>query len=87
MKDVILDFLEIVFIFSLIIFIAFCSSGCVSTQTPIVIRDVPKCDVSADMNIQEYMNSSTNWAVEISAYIQELINQIKHKANYIDLRK
>ena len=43
--------------------------------------------VYKDMSIDEYMNSSTQWAVEITAYVKELINQIKHKVPYIDLRK
>ena len=61
--------------------------GCYSAPTPIVIRQIPQADVSADMTIDEYMQSSTQWAVEITAYIRELINQIRHKVPYIDLRK
>lgn len=60
--------------------------SCYSAPTPIVIRDIPKCDVSADMTIEEYLQSSTRWGVEMSSYTLELINQIKHKASYIDLR-
>lgn len=61
--------------------------GCYSAPTPIVIRQIPQADVSSDMSIDEYMQSSTQWAVEITAYIKELINQVRHKVPYIDLRK
>lgn len=60
--------------------------GCYSAPTPIIIRSIPQADVSSDMSIDEYMHSSTQWAVEITAYVKELINQIKHKVPYIDLR-
>ena len=61
--------------------------GCYSAPTPIIIRSIPQADVSSDMSIDEYMRSSTEWAVQITAYVKELINQIKHKSPYIDLRK
>ncbi len=61
--------------------------GCYSSPTPIIIRSIPQADVSSDMTVDEYMQSSTQWAVEITAYIKELINQIRHKVPYIDLRK
>jgi hypothetical protein len=60
--------------------------GCYSAPTPIIIRSIPTADVSSDMSIDEYMKSSTQWAVEVTAYIKELINQIRHKVPYIDLR-
>jgi len=61
--------------------------GCCSAPTPIIIRDIPTADVSDDMSVEEYMRSSTEWAVQITAYVKELINQIKYKSPYIDLRK
>jgi hypothetical protein len=61
--------------------------GCYSAPTPVIIRQIPQADVSSDMSIDEYMQSSTQWAVEVTAYIKELINQIRHKVPYIDLRK
>lgn len=70
-----------------IIILAAALIGCYSAPTPIVIRQIPQADVSADMTIDEYMQSSTQWAVEVTAYIKELINQILHKVPYIDLRK
>lgn len=70
-----------------IIILAAALIGCYSAPTPIIIRSIPQADVSADMTIDEYMHSSTQWAVEITAYIKELINQIVHKSPYIDLRK
>lgn len=70
----------------IIIFIIGTCSSCYSAPTPIVIRRIPQADVSADMTIDEYMHSSTQWAVEITSYIKELINQIKHKVPFIDLR-
>lgn len=60
--------------------------GCYSAPTPIVIRQIPQADVSSDMSVEEYMRSSTEWAVEITAYVRELINQIRYKVPYIDLR-
>lgn len=60
--------------------------SCYSAPTPVIIRQIPQADVSSDMSIDEYMQSSTQWAVEITAYVRELINQIKHKVPYIDLR-
>ena len=36
---------------------------------------------------EEYYQKSTEWRIEIQTYIDELINQITHKANYIDRRK
>ena len=70
----------------LIIILAAALIGCYSAPTPIIIRDIPQADVSADMTVDEYMQSSTQWAVEITAYVKELINQIRHKSPYIDLR-
>jgi len=61
--------------------------SCYSAPTPIIIRDIPTADVSDDMSVEEYMRSSTEWAVQITAYVKELINQIRHKVPYIDLRK
>ncbi len=69
-----------------IIILAAALIGCYSTPTPIIIRNIPQADVSADMTIDEYMQSSTQWAVVVTAYIKELINQIRHKVPYIDLR-
>ena len=69
-----------------IIIIAAALIGCYSAPTPIIIRPIPQADLSADMTVDEYMRSSTQWAVEITAYIKELINQIIHKSPYIDLR-
>ena len=69
-----------------IIIIAAALIGCYSAPTPIIIRQIPQADLSADMTVDEYMRSSTEWAVEITAYIKELINQIIHKSSYIDLR-
>ena len=70
-----------------IIILAAAFIGCYSAPTPIIIRQIPQADVSADMTVDEYMHSSTVWAVEVTAYIKELINQIRHKVPYIDLRK
>ena len=70
-----------------IIILAAALIGCYSAPTPIIIRDIPTADVSDDMSVEEYMRSSTEWAVQITAYVKELINQIKHKSPYIDLRK
>ena len=67
--------------------VLFALVSCYSAPTPVVIRQIPQADVSADMTIDEYMRSSTQWAVEVTAYIKELINQIKHKVPYVDLRK
>lgn len=61
-------------------------SSCYSAPTPIIIRSIPQADVSDDMSVEEYMRSSTEWAVQITAYVKELINQIRHKSPYIDLR-
>lgn len=69
-----------------IIILAAALIGCHSTPTPIIIRSIPQADVSSDMTVDEYMQSSTQWAVEVTAYIKELINQIRHKVPYIDLR-
>ena len=71
----------------LVIILAAALIGCYSAPTPIVIRQIPQADVSADMTVDEYVQSSTRWAVEVTAYIKELINQIRHKVPYIDLRK
>jgi len=70
-----------------IIILATALISCYSAPTPVVIRQMPQADVSADMTIDEYMQSSTQWAVEITAYVKELINQIVHKSPYIDLRE
>lgn len=67
--------------------VMFALVSCYSTPTPIIIRQIPQADVSADMSIDEYMRSSTEWAVQITAYVKELINQIRHKVPYVDLRK
>lgn len=70
-----------------IIILAAALISCYSAPTPVIIRQIPQADVSSDMSVDEYMQSSTSWAVEITAYIKELINQIRHKVPYIDLRK
>ena len=69
------------------IIIAAALISCYSAPTPVIIRQIPQADVSSDMSIDEYMQISTQWAVEITAYVKELINQIRHKVPYIDLRK
>jgi len=66
--------------------IMFCLS-CASAPSPILIYDIPKADVSDDMTVEDYVKVSTEYAVNMKSYIDELINQILHKANYIDLRK
>lgn len=71
----------------LIIILAAALISCYSAPTPVIIRQIPQADVSSDMSIDEYMQSSTQWAVEVTSYIKELINQIRHKVPYIDLRK
>lgn len=70
----------------LVVISFFCVVSCYSAPTPVIIRQIPQADVSSDMTVDEYMQSSTQWAVEITAYVKELINQIRHKVPYIDLR-
>lgn len=61
-------------------------TGCYTAPTPVIIRDIPRADVSADMTIEDYMQTSTTWAVQITAYVKELINQVIHKVPFVDLR-
>lgn len=71
------------FLFNAILIVLFFSCH----STPIILRPIPTIDLSDDLTIHEYLNNSTVWGVEITAYIKELINQIKHKTNYIELKE
>lgn len=61
-------------------------SSCYSAPTPIIIRPIPELtmDITSD---EEYIRESSKMVVKLGAYIEELVNQIKNKVPYIDLRK
>lgn len=57
------------------------------TTTPIIIRERPKIEFKdKDKTVNDYKKMA-EWKLKIIAYIDELINQIKHKTPYKDLRK
>jgi len=53
---------------------------------PIIIKEIPLCDVSDDMTLQQYLHNTTKFQIEIAKYVKELIAQIKLKCVNIDLR-
>jgi len=81
MKDII--FLGVIVV---IIIIGLCLCQSCKTIEPIIIYEVPVCDVSSDMTLESYLQNTAQWSVKIRAYIEELINQIIHKNPYVDLR-
>lgn len=70
----------IIKVISLFVFVS-----CYTPPTPIIIYPKPDIDVSTDMTIQNYLHMSTKYAIDTEDYIDELINQIKHKVPYIEL--
>lgn len=72
---------------TLIILIILTFSSCYSSPTPVIIRDIPRATITAEMSTDEYIYESTRWAIEIRAWIDEIIVQIQNKVPYIDLRK
>ena len=69
-----------------VLLIMFTFSSCYSGPNPIIIRDIPRAVITEDMSTDAYIYESTRWAIEIKAYIDELINQCIHKVPCIDLR-
>lgn len=61
-------------------------SSC-KTLTPVIINEPPKIDIKDDMSEEELNYKIDSWAINIKAYIKELITQIKNKVPYIDLRE
>lgn len=70
-----------------ILLIMFTFSSCYSGPNPIIIRDIPRAVITEDMSTDAYIYESTRWAIEVKAYVEELINQCIHKVPTIDLRK
>jgi hypothetical protein len=52
-----------------------------------VIYEVPVADLSTDMTIESYMRETTLWAIEIQAWVDEMINQVVHSVPHVDMRK
>ena len=69
-----------------ILLIMFTFSSCYSGPNPIIIRDIPRAVITEDMSTDAYIYESTRWAIEVKAYVDELINQCIHKVPTIDLR-
>ena len=75
---------------AVIIIICLLIISCVTFRpknNPVIIRDIPICDVTDDMSIHQYLYSTTEFQIEIARYIKELIAQIKLKCQYIDMRQ
>lgn len=69
-----------------VLLIMFTFSSCYSGPNPIIIRDIPRAVITEDMSTDAYIYESTRWAIEVKAYVEELINQCIHKVPTIDLR-
>jgi len=72
-------------VLTLIIFFGLVS--CQSGQQPIVIEKIPENKMREDMTVEEYFTESTRYVIELKSYIDQLVNQIKHKTRYIDLNE
>lgn len=72
---------------AVVMVVMFTFSSCYSGPNPIIIRDIPRAVITEDMSTDAYIYESTRWAIEVKAYIDELINQCIHKVPTIDLRK
>ena len=72
---------------TLVILIMLTFSSCYSAPTPVVIREIPRATITVDMSTDAYIYESTRWAIEIRAWIDEIIVQIQNKVPFIDLRK
>ena len=59
------------------------SLSCETMNTPIIIREIP--EISLDSSDDIYINEEKKliWTKNLLQYIDELINQIKHKVKYI----
>ena len=59
------------------------SLSCETMNTPIIIREIP--EISLDSSDDIYINEEKKliWTKNLLQYIDELINQIKHKVKYV----
>lgn len=73
--------MRVLIIVSTIIMLCSCMS-----ITPIVIREPPQPEMQEGMTVEEFLYESTKYRINIDAYIEELLSQIKNKVPYIDLR-
>lgn len=59
--------------------------------TPLVLKPIPGIDLTDDIKgtlTKKKLDSKIRqWAIDISDYLLELINQIEYRVPYIDLRK
>lgn len=60
--------------------------GCKS-NSPVIVYEIPRVNIELTDDILTFMQKSTTWAVNINAWIDEIINQILFKVPHIDLRK
>ena len=72
---------------AVVMVVMFSFSSCYSGPNPIIIRDIPRATITEDMSTDAYIYESTRWAIEVRAWIDEIIVQIQNKVPYIDLRK
>jgi hypothetical protein len=68
-----------------IIFLLLILFSC-KTLTPIIIEDRPKIKLSETMTEEELNSALDKWGIDTISYIEKLINQIKNKVPYIDLK-
>ncbi len=74
--------------FTIIVCLIIILYGCSTLKnTPIIIYESPKTvDATGDLSEFEYNIIFSDYIIDLKYYIKELINQIKNKVNYIDLR-
>lgn len=57
--------------------------SCETMNTPIIIREIPEINLNSSDDIYTNEEKKLIWTKNLLQYIDELINQIKHKVKYI----
>ena len=80
---------NIIYVFSVVYIGLVLSFSCQTVRPnndPIIIKDIPICDVSDDMSLQQYLHNTAEFQIEITKYVKDLIAQVKLRCVNIDIR-